>query len=132
MKKGESGTNNLLDQQISAYLRRLLVWHSGDYDGIQSQRSRVQIQMSAKKKTGGLHLRLGLESELGGSMGLGLGMGLDVWLGGSIGLGIGMGLDVGLGIGMGLGLVVGVLFFLRNTPSPQKSEKLPSWKKLTS
>ena len=82
--------------------------------------SRVQIQVSAKKekKTGGLHLRLGLE--LGGSMGLGLGMGLDVWLGGSIGLGIGMGLDVGLGIGMGLGLVVAVLFFLRNTPSPQK------------
>ena len=74
--------------------------------------------MSAKKKTGGL--------ALGGSMGLGLGMGLDVWLGESIGLGIGMGLDVGLG------LVVDVLFFLRNTPSPQKSEKLPSWKKLTS
>ena len=45
--------------------------------------------------------------------------GVDVWLGGSIGLGIGMGLDVGLGIGMGLGLVVGVLFFLRNTPSPK-------------
>ena len=53
-------------------------------------------------------------------MGLGIGMGLDVWLG------IGMGLDVGLGIGMGLGLVVGVLFLLRNTPSPQKSGKLPS------
>ena len=121
MRKGESGTNNLLDQQISANLQRLLVWHSGDYDGLQSQRSRVQIQMSAKKKIGGL--------ELGGSMGLGLGMGLDVWLGGSIGLGIGMGLDVGLGIRMGLGLVVGVLFFLRNTPSPQKSGKLPSWKK---
>ena len=93
------------------------MWHSGDYDGLQSQRSRVQIQMSAKnKKTGGLDLRSGLE--LGGSMGLVLGMGLDVWLGGSIGLGIGMGLDVGLGIGMGLGLVVGVLFFLRNTPLP--------------
>ena len=30
------------------------------------------------------------------------------------------GLDVGLGIGMGLGLVVGVLFFLRNTPLPPK------------
>ena len=72
------------------------MWHSGDYDGLQSQRSRVQIQMSAKnKKTGGLDLRLGLE--LGGSMGLVLGMGLDVWLGGSIGLGIGMGLDVWLG-----------------------------------
>ena len=124
------------------------MWHSGDYDGLQSQRSRVQIQMSAKnKKTGGLDLRLGLELGgsmglvlgmgldvwLGGSIGLGIGMGLDVWLGGSIGLGIGMGLDVGLGIGMGLGLVVGVLFFLRNTPlPPKKSEKLPSWKKLTS
>ena len=71
-----------------------------------------------QKKTGALDLRLGLE--LGGVMGLGLGMGLDVWLGGSIGLGIGMGLDVGLGIGMGLGLIVGVLFFLRNTPLPPK------------
>ena len=63
-------------------------------------------------------------------MGLRLGMGLYVWLGGSIG--IGMGLDVGLGIGMWLGLVVDVLFFLTNTPLPQKSGKLPSWKKLTS
>ena len=53
-------------------------------------------------------------------------------LGGSMGLGLGMGLDVGLGIGMGLGLVVGVLFFLRNTSSPKKHGKLPSWKKLTS
>ena len=50
MRKGESGTNNLLDQQISANLQRLLVWHSGDYDGLQSQRSRVQIQVSAKKR----------------------------------------------------------------------------------
>ena len=50
MRKGESGTNNLLDQQISANLQRLLVWHSGDYDGLQSQRSRVQIQVSEKKK----------------------------------------------------------------------------------
>ena len=69
-------------------------------------------------------------------MGLGLGMGLDVWLGGSIGLGMGLdvwlGGSIGLGIGMGLGLVVGVLFFLRNTPLPKKSGKLPSWKKLTS
>ena len=74
MRKGESGTNNLLDQQISANLQRLLVWHSGDYDGLQSQRSRVQIQVSAKKtkKTGGLDQWLGLE--LGGSMGLGIGM----------------------------------------------------------
>ena len=38
MRKGESGTNNLLDQQISANLQQLLVWHSGDYDGLQSQR----------------------------------------------------------------------------------------------
>ena len=43
--KGESGTNNLLHQQI---LQQLLVWHSGDEDGLQSQRSGVQIQMSAK------------------------------------------------------------------------------------
>ena len=28
--KGESGTNNLLEQQICANLQRLLVWHSGD------------------------------------------------------------------------------------------------------
>ena len=56
MRKGESGTNNLLDQQISANLQRLLVSHSGDYDGLQSQMSEVQIQVSAKKKrkkTGG-------------------------------------------------------------------------------
>ena len=81
MRKGESGTNNLLDQQISANLQRLLVWHSGDYDGLQTQRSGVQIQVSAKKSWG-LDLRLGLGLGLGGSMGLGLGMGLDVWLGG--------------------------------------------------
>ena len=68
----------------------------------------------------GLGLGMGLDVWLGGSIGLGIGMGLDVWLGVSIGLGIGMGLDVGLGIGMGLGLVVGVLFFLRNIPSPKK------------
>ena len=55
VRKGESGTNNLLDQQISANLQPLLVWHSGDYDGLQSQRSGVQIQVSAKnpKKLGG-------------------------------------------------------------------------------
>ena len=63
---------------------------------------------------------------MGLDVGLGIGMGLDV------GLGIGMGLNVGLGIGTGLGLVVGMLFFLRNTPSPKKGGKLPSWKKLTS
>ena len=79
MRKCESGTNNLLHQQISAHLQQLLVWHSGDYDELQSQRSRVQIQVSVKKNWG-LDLRLGLG--LGGSMGLGLRMGLDVWLGG--------------------------------------------------
>ena len=46
--KGVSGTNNLLDQQIRANLQRLLVWHSGDEGGLQSQRSGVQIQVSAK------------------------------------------------------------------------------------
>ena len=63
MRKGESGTNNLLDQQISANLQRLLMWHSGDYDGLQSQRSEVQIQVSAKKKrkkNGGVDKKLGL------------------------------------------------------------------------
>ena len=58
MRKGESGTNNLLDQQISANLQRLLVWHSGDYDGLQSQRSGVQIQVSAKKNTGGVRSKV--------------------------------------------------------------------------
>ena len=43
--KGESGTSNLLHQQI---LQQLLVWHGGDEDGLQSQGSGVQIQMSAK------------------------------------------------------------------------------------
>ena len=28
------------------------MWHSGDYDGLQSQRSGVQIQVSAKKNWG--------------------------------------------------------------------------------
>ena len=51
--KGESGTNNLLEQQICANLQRLLVWHSGDEDGLQSQRFGVQIQVSAKKKKNG-------------------------------------------------------------------------------
>ena len=60
--KGESGTNNLLEQQISANLQRLLVWHSGDEDGLQSQRFGVQIQVSAKKSNkeiGGLGIGLG-------------------------------------------------------------------------
>ena len=46
--KGESETNNLSDQQIWANLQPLLVWHSGDEDGLKSQRSGVQIQVSAK------------------------------------------------------------------------------------
>ena len=44
--KGKSGTNNLLHQQISASLQRLLVWCSGDEDGLQNQRMEL-------KKTGG-------------------------------------------------------------------------------
>ena len=61
--KGESGTNNLLEQQIWANLQWLLVWQSGDEDGLQSQRFGVQIQVSAKKKIkklGGLGLGIGL------------------------------------------------------------------------
>ena len=58
MRKGESGTNNLLDQQISANLQQLLVWHSGDYDGFQSQRSGVQIQVSARKKKWGVRSKI--------------------------------------------------------------------------
>ena len=61
--KSESGTNNLLEQQICANLQRLLVWYSGDEDGLQSQRFGVQIQVSAKKSNkeiGGLGLGIGL------------------------------------------------------------------------
>ena len=48
-EKGESGTNNLLEQQIWANLQQLLAWHSGEEDGLQlSQRFGVQIQVSAK------------------------------------------------------------------------------------
>ena len=38
------------------------MWHSGDEDGLQSQRFGVQIQVSAKKikKWGGLGLGIGL------------------------------------------------------------------------
>ena len=60
--KGESGTNNLLEQQIWAKLQLLLVWYSGDEDGLQSQRFGVQIQVSAKKSNkeiGGLGIGLG-------------------------------------------------------------------------
>ena len=46
--KGETGANNLLDQQIRANLQRLLACQSGDEDGLQSQRSGVQIQVSTK------------------------------------------------------------------------------------
>ena len=46
--KGESGANNLLDQQIWANLQRLLACQSGDEDGLQRQRFGVQIQVSAK------------------------------------------------------------------------------------
>ena len=66
--EGESGTNNILEQQIRANLQRLLVWHSGDEDGLQSQRSGVQIQVSAKKKK-----KL---KNWGGSLGLGIGLGI--------------------------------------------------------
>ena len=68
MRKGESGTNNLLDLQISANLQRLLVWHSGDYDGLQSQRSRVQIQVSAKKKKKNWGVRSKVRVRVRGSM----------------------------------------------------------------
>lgn len=67
--KGESGTNNLLDLQILANLQRLLLWHSGDEDGLQSQRFGVQIQLSAKKK------KWGTRSRDRGSVGLGIGIG---------------------------------------------------------
>ena len=50
--KGESGANNLLDQQIWANLQRLLAWQSGDEHGLQSQRSGVQIQVSAGLEIG--------------------------------------------------------------------------------
>ena len=59
---GESGTNNLLDQQIWASFQRLLLWHSGDKDGLQSQRSEVQIQVGGKCMGSlGLGIVIGLE-----------------------------------------------------------------------
>ena len=64
--KGESGTNNLLEQQICANLQWLLVWYSGDEDGLQSQRFGVQIRVSAKKS----NKKIG-----GGGLGLGIGLG---------------------------------------------------------
>ena len=59
MSKGkvESRTNNLLDQQISANLQQLLVWHSRDEDRLQSQWSGVQIQVGANKKNWGVRSR---------------------------------------------------------------------------
>ena len=67
--KGESGTNNLLEQQIWANLQQLLVWHSGDEDGLLSQRFGVQIQVSTIKRIknwgGGLGLGMGLGDQLG-------------------------------------------------------------------
>ena len=41
------------------------MWHSGDEDGLQSQRFGVQIQVSAKKKI----------KKIGGWLGLGIGLG---------------------------------------------------------
>ena len=77
------------------------MWHSGDEDGLQSQRFGVQIQVSEiiiiKKTGGGARSRDRVR-----------------W---SIGLGIGLGGSIGLGIGIGLELVVSVLLFLRNTGS---------------
>ena len=77
------------------------MWHSGDEDGLQSQRFGVQIQVSANKKI----------KKLGG-LGPGIGIGILIGIGGSIGLGSRIGLEV----------VVSVLLFLRNTP-PQKKWK---------
>ena len=45
---GVSGTIPKVDQQIWANLQQLLVWHSEDEDGLQSQRSGFQIQVSTK------------------------------------------------------------------------------------
>ena len=48
-------------------MQQLLVWHSGDEDGLQSQRFGVQIQVSAKKKN----------KKIGGGLGLGIGLGVS-------------------------------------------------------
>ena len=58
--KGESGTNNLLDQQTWANLRWLLVWHSGDEDGLQSHVWSSNPGECKIKKLGGLGLGIGL------------------------------------------------------------------------
>ena len=95
------------------------MWHSGDEDGLQSQRFGVQIQVSTKKikKIGG-----GARSRdrVRGSIGLG------------IGLGIGIGGLIGLAIRIGLGVVVSVLLFLRNTPLQKKWKNHLDRRKLTS
>ena len=55
-------------------MQRLLAWHSGDEDGLQSQRFGVQIQVSAKKKKKKI---VGARSRdrVRGSIGLGIGIG---------------------------------------------------------
>ena len=60
-------------------MQRLLVWHSGDEDGLQSQRFGVQIQVSAKKKKnwGGGRSR----DRVRGSIGLGIGIGIGESIG---------------------------------------------------
>ena len=56
-------------------MQQLLVWHSEDEDGLQSQRFGVQIQVSAKKKIkkiwGGARPR----DRVRGSIRLGIGIG---------------------------------------------------------
>ena len=78
------------------------MWHSGDEDGLQSQRFGVQLQVSAKK----------IKKNIGGARSRDRVRG-----------------SIGLEIGIGLGLMVSMLLFLRNTPPPPKKKgggKLPS------
>ena len=51
----------------------IALWHSGDEDGLQSQRSRVQI-----KNWGGGAVGLGMGMGLGGSIGLGKRIGIGL------------------------------------------------------
>ena len=79
------------------------MWHSGDEDGLQSQRFGVQIQ--ERYSLGGYNVGATCRSRDRVRR--------------SIGLGIGIGRSTGLGIGLELGVVVSsVLLFLRNNSPP--------------
>ena len=90
------------------------MWHSGDYDGLQSQRSRVQIQVSAKKKNWGVTSKVRVRVRRVNGSRVRDGARCMV-------RGVNRVRDRdGVRAGSGCAIL------------PKKSEKLPSWKKLTS